>query len=217
MVRDTDTRSDDADESDDDGHAVFDATERSRREVLTKGTAGSVALAVGLTGTAGATSLQDDEDEEHEETETPEEKETETPDDEEEDEEEDEESAAIDFQNQESDGGTITIASTSLPEGGFVAIHDPTLFEGDALGSVIGVSEYLDEGDHEDVEVDLFDVPGAEFDESELTGTIPLIPMPHLDTDGDEEYGFVETDGREDGPYIRASQAVVDLGFVVVE
>jgi hypothetical protein len=41
--------------------------------------------------------------------------------------------------------------------------------------------------------------------------------MPHVDTDGNGEYDFVATGGEQDGPYVRDGNAVVDLGFAVVE
>jgi len=214
MVRSTTTESDDADQSGDGLQTVFDRLSHSRREVLTKGTAGSIALALGVTGATGAAAGQDDD----EETETPEEdeeEETETPeeddeDEEDDDEDEDEEVAEVEFRNQESDGQSVTVESVTLPNGGYVVLHDAGLLEGDALDSTIGASEYLDEGEHEDVEVQL-------SDDAELTETAPLIAMPHEDSDGDEEFGFLETDGEADGPYTNAGQPVVDLAFVVVE
>lgn len=211
MVRDT-TQSDDTDQSGDGVLAAFDTIGRSRREILTKATAGSVALALGVTGATGsAAGLQDDEN--GEETETPEtETETETPDDDDdqEEEDEDEDEAEVEFRNQESDGQSVTVESVTLPNGGYVVLHDAGLFEGDALDSTIGASEFLDEGEQEDVEVQL-------SDDAELSETAPLVAMPHEDSDGDEEFGFVESEGEADGPYTNAGQPVVDLAFVVVE
>ena len=126
--------------------------------------------------------------------------------------------AGVHFQNQYSDGTSVTVDEATLPEGGFVTIHDATLLEGEVFESVIGVSEFLEPERHTGIEVDLFTgVPGAEFEEDRLTETQPLIAMPHLDTDGDEQYGFIETEGEEDGPYLDDGQAVIDVGFVSVE
>jgi len=134
-----------------------------------------------------------------------------------EDDEEDE-TASVSFEDQESDGTTVEVASATLPEGGFVTIHDSTLLDGEVTGSVIGVSEYLDAGDHEDVDVDLYEgVPGAEFDDDELSEDETLIAMPHLDTDDDEEYTFVETEGEEDGPYTEDGEPVTDAAEITVE
>jgi hypothetical protein len=127
------------------------------------------------------------------------------------------EGAAVTFQNQESDGSTVMVASVTLPEGGFVAIHDLTLLQGEVLGSVIGVSELLDAGTHENVEVTLFEsVSGVEFDQSALQQTQPLIPMPHQNTNDNEAYDFVSSQGQDDGPYTRAGAPVVGLGYAVV-
>ncbi|WP_449404960.1 DUF7282 domain-containing protein [Halopelagius longus] len=131
--------------------------------------------------------------------------------------EDDEDSfALLDFENQYSEGEEIDIDEVTLSEGGFVAIHDARLLEGKVTESVIGVSEYLEAGEHEEVEVKLFDVEGADFDDDRLHSDQPLIPMPHYDTNGNETYDFVSSGGEEDGPFTENGQPVVDLGFVLV-
>ncbi|UPV98789.1 hypothetical protein M0R88_09615 [Halorussus gelatinilyticus] len=128
------------------------------------------------------------------------------------------EGAAVTLQNQESDGSTVMVASAAVPEGGFVAIHDLSLLEGEVLGSVIGVSELLDAGEHQNIEVTLFEgVPGAQFDQSALQETQPLIAMPHQNTNGNESYDFVSSQGEADGPYTRAGAPVVGLGYAIVQ
>lgn len=127
-------------------------------------------------------------------------------------------SADVTFDDQSSDGTTVVVDSVTMSEGGFVAIHDSTLFDGDALGSVVGVSEYLSPGTHENVEVTLFDVPGATFEDDSLpAGEQTLVAMPHLDSDGDETYDFVATGSDADGPYFGADGPVVDPAQVTVE
>ncbi len=122
------------------------------------------------------------------------------------------------FRNQNSDGTSVTVREATLPQGGFVTIHDATLLEGQGIESVVGVSGALDAGRHQDVTVDLFTgVPGAQFDGDRLQDDQPLIAMPHLDTNGNGTYDFVETGGEEDGPYTVDGQAVVDVGFVTVD
>lgn len=71
-------------------------------------------------------------------------------------------------------------------DGESIAIHDSSLLDGVVAGSVIGVSEYLEPGTHDEVSVPLFDVPGATFNETSLTDGETLIAMPHLDTDDNE-------------------------------
>jgi len=126
--------------------------------------------------------------------------------------------ANITFENQTSDGTTVTVAEVNTSDGGFVAIHDDSLLDGNVVGSVIGVSEYIEPGEEDELEVELFDVPGAEFDEDELTENQTLIAMPHLDSNDNETYDFVATQNGEDGPYIdETGEPVVDDAFVTVE
>jgi len=124
--------------------------------------------------------------------------------------------ATVSFADQQTDGTTVVVESVNVSEGGFVAIHDSSLFDGAVLESVIGVSEYLEPGLHENVTITLYDVPGAAFDESELTDDETLVAMPHLDTNASETYDFVETAGAEDGPYVANESAVIDTANVTV-
>jgi PGF-CTERM protein len=96
----------------------------------------------------------------------------------------------------------VTVASASLSDGGFVTIHDGTLLDGDALGSVRGTSSYLEAGSHEDIQVSL--------DES-YSASGSIIAMPHLDTNGNEAYDFVTSEGSADGPYVS------DMGDIVLD
>jgi hypothetical protein len=115
--------------------------------------------------------------------------------------------ASVTFADQTTDGTSVTVDSVRMDEGGFVTMHDDSLLDGDALGSVVGVSEYLGPGSYEDVTVDL---------DSELTSDQTLIAMPHRDTDGDETYDFVDTSGSDDGPYADNDGAITDSGQVTV-
>jgi pilus assembly protein FimV len=117
------------------------------------------------------------------------------------------------FNDQVSDDGTtVTVDEVYLPEDGFVAIHsDPIADEDEGItpaDSVVGVSEPLDEGTHDNVEVTLFgdNVVGADFDQDSLEEGQLLHAMPHVDEPNDDEYRFVET--SNDG-----GQEVEDLPF----
>jgi len=107
--------------------------------------------------------------------------------------------AAVSISDQESDG-TIVVDSVTLSNGGFVTIHDGSVLDGAVFDSVRGTSEYLGPGTHEDVEISL---DGA-YEEDGVA-----IAMPHMDTDGDEAYGFVDSEGASDGPYATADGAIV--------
>ena len=112
-------------------------------------------------------------------------------------------SASVDMSAQPSDGRTVTVDRVDLSEGGFVTIHDPSLFAGAVEGSILGTSAYLDAGVHEDVQVTL-DTPA---NESQV-----LVPMAHRDTNGNEQYDFPDADG----PYTADGGAVVDTAPVSV-
>ena len=126
--------------------------------------------------------------------------------------------ATVAFSDQTTDGTSVTVDSVNMSDGGFVVIHDDSLLEGEVTGSVIGVSEYLEPGETENVSVTLFDgVPGATFNQTELTENQTLIAMPHRDTNANETYDFIATNGSEDGPYVANETAITDAANVSVE
>jgi uncharacterized membrane protein len=125
--------------------------------------------------------------------------------------------ANVAFENQTTEGTTVVVDSVTMSEGGFVAIHNSSLFDGNVIGSVIGVSDYLAPGTHEDVEVTLYDVPGASFNVDSLPANETLVAMPHLDTNENETYDFVATGGGADGPYTEDGSPVIDTAEITVE
>ncbi|USZ67114.1 hypothetical protein NGM10_10270 [Halorussus salilacus] len=116
--------------------------------------------------------------------------------------------ADVTINEQESDGEQVVIESATLPEGGFVTIHDETLLEGDALGSVVGVSTYLEAGTHEDVTITLG---------RPLAETQTVIAMPHYDDNENQVYDFIISGGGVDAPYTSDGEAVVDDATVTVD
>lgn len=117
--------------------------------------------------------------------------------------------AYVDLGDQTSNGLTVTVDSVTLPEGGYVSVQDPTNFTNYDDGSgdddpfnrsiesffgrtILGVSEYLDSGTHEDVEVDL-DIP--------FEGGTRLLAMAHEDTGEGESFEYVDSLGEEDAGY----------------
>jgi PGF-CTERM protein len=112
--------------------------------------------------------------------------------------------ASVTMADQSTDGETVVVDSVTLSDGGFVTVHDATVTEGAVFDSVRGTSAYLAPGTHEDVRVTLDDP---------VEQNTTLVPMAHRDTDGDEAYTFVETEGSADGPYV-AGGAVVDTATV---
>ncbi|MDF9746006.1 DUF7282 domain-containing protein [Natrinema salsiterrestre] len=116
--------------------------------------------------------------------------------------------AYVTFNDQTTEGDTVVVENVSLASPGFVTIHDSSLLVGNVLESVIGTSEYLEAGTHDQVEVTL-DEP-LEEDET-------LIAMPHRDTNDNQQYDFVETDGQADGPFLTPNdEPVTDEAVVTV-
>jgi hypothetical protein len=112
----------------------------------------------------------------------------------------------VSFSGGTSGGETVVVDEVTVPEGGFVTIHDATLTEGNTLGSVVGTSAYLDPGTHENVTVHLDD--GLE------DGTFHA--MAHQDTNGDRAYTFLSSNGAEDGPYTLDGDIVMESAEVTV-
>ncbi|QLK27175.1 hypothetical protein HYG81_06100 [Natrinema zhouii] len=115
--------------------------------------------------------------------------------------------ASIDVPDQESDGEQVTIEDVSLSEGGFVAVYEGLAVDADP-DAVIGVSEFLEAGDHENVTIEL-DQPLEE------SGSV--VAVAHHDTNDDGTFQYVESDGEEDVPYVSGAGApVIDGAFVTI-
>ncbi|KAA9410233.1 PGF-CTERM sorting domain-containing protein [Haloarcula hispanica] len=110
----------------------------------------------------------------------------------------DAETATVSINDQESDGSEVVIDSAQLSDGGFIAVH-----AGNASGDVVGNSEYLDAGSHEDITITLDEPMDEDF---------TAVAMPHLDTNGNEAYDFPGADG----PYTANGSAVTDSANVTV-
>ncbi|WP_206424455.1 PGF-CTERM sorting domain-containing protein [Halorubrum sp. CSM-61] len=112
-------------------------------------------------------------------------------------------SAGVAFETSDSDGATVTVDRVDLSQGGFVTIHDASIGGGAVFDSVRGTSAYLEAGVHEDVAIEL-DEP--------LTDTEQLVAMPHRDTNGNEAYDFVDSEGDADGPFLTGDDAPATVG-----
>ena len=115
--------------------------------------------------------------------------------------------ASIDFPDQESTGEQVTIANVSLSEGGFVAVSGGVAVDADP-DAIVGVSEYLEPGAHQNVTIDLDDP---------LAASGPLVAIVHHDTNDDGTFQYVDSDGEDDVPYVTGAGApVIDGAFVTV-
>lgn len=116
--------------------------------------------------------------------------------------------ASISIDDQNSTGESVTVDTVSLSEGGFVAIYDGVDVSLDPEG-VIGNSEYLESGEHDDLEIEL-DEP--------LSESGPIVAAVHHDTTGEETFEYVESDGADDEPYVtQGGMPVLDSAFITLE
>lgn len=115
--------------------------------------------------------------------------------------------ATIDLPDHESAGERVVVDSVELSEGGFVAIYEGVTVDADPE-AVVGVSDYLEAGEYEDLEIEL-DEP---LEESQA-----LVAVVHHDTNDDGTFDYVESDGAEDEPYVtEGGGPVLDGAFVTV-
>ncbi|MFB6139874.1 MAG: type II secretion system F family protein [Halosimplex sp.] len=106
--------------------------------------------------------------------------------------------AQVTFQDQTMTADRVTVESVSLSEGGYVTIRART-----AEGEIVGHSEYLEPGTHRDIGIRL---------ESTYSSDMELYAVPHLDTDGDERFGY--TGGSVDAPYPSKRTQIYDVAQV---
>ena len=112
--------------------------------------------------------------------------------------------AEVVFEDQESDGSSIVVASVSLPSPGFIAVHGNA--DG-GPGPVIGNSELLPAGVSTDVVVEL---------DSPLATSDLVFPMAHIDMDGDGVYEFMPPDNAIDIPATTSDGSVAVVGGEVI-
>lgn len=102
--------------------------------------------------------------------------------------------ATIAFANQTTNGTNVTVANVTVPDGGFVGVHNPSFLppENKTQESMIGASEYLSPGVHHNVTIPL---------NSTLEENASLLATPYKDTNGNESFEFVASDAQNDTPY----------------
>ena len=113
-------------------------------------------------------------------------------------------SASVSLSDQRTDGGSVTVDSATLSEGGWVVV----LNEGGRNADAVRGRTYLSAGSHSDVDVSL-DEPASS--DTELTAQI------HHDTNGDRLFDY--SGGNVDRPYENADGNIQasDTGQVTVD
>jgi Cu/Zn superoxide dismutase len=102
--------------------------------------------------------------------------------------------ASVAFHNQTLQNDTLTVAKARLPRGGFLIAHNESYQRsGDAVASAVAISRYLPPGNYSNVTLS---VRQGALDESQ-TVTV----RPSLDTNDNQQYDFVRSDGFQDVAY----------------
>ena len=115
------------------------------------------------------------------------------------------ETANVTIDNQTTSGDRVRIASVTVPNGGFVVVHDARLLEGNVLGSIAGVSAYLEPGTHTNVTVPVT---------APLNRSQRLVAIAYRDTNRNETFEYRSSQGSLDGPYRKDDLVVSDDAVV---
>lgn len=127
--------------------------------------------------------------------------------------------ASVDFRDQTTGGKSVTIRRASLPNGGFLVVHDSTYLapENDSFGSIIGVSDYIPANRNaSQVEVELYNVPGRSMNQSRLRTNTTLVAEASLDTNDNREYDFYSSNGTNDTAYTKGSEIVTQPASITL-
>src|SRR5699024_2002843 len=115
--------------------------------------------------------------------------------------------ASIRFRDQFTNGSAVTVDSVTLPDGGFVVVHSESYLQGgDPLQSAIGLSAYLTAGTHQNVTVAL---TNGSVQQSQT-----LVAVPSRDTNQNQTYDYVRSDGFQDVPYTAENKPITDTASV---
>jgi hypothetical protein len=107
--------------------------------------------------------------------------------------------AAVTFEDQSPHYRTVFVAEVTLPDDGFVALHDASLF---TEGPVVGVSPALEAGTYTNLPVQLDELPD---------GPLNVAAIPHEDTPSDGVFTHPD-DG--DTPYVGEDGVVHDIAEI---
>jgi membrane-bound metal-dependent hydrolase YbcI (DUF457 family) len=119
--------------------------------------------------------------------------------------------ASVTFRNQTLQNGTLVVEEAHLPDGGFLVIQNESYQRtSDALTSSVGLSSYLPPGNHTNVTIEL--LPGA------LDHAQTVTVRPSRDTNSNQRYDYIRSDGFRDVAYTAAngSGVVTDSATVRV-
>jgi hypothetical protein len=128
--------------------------------------------------------------------------------------------ASIAFGEQTTNGRTVVVDQARLPDGGFLVVHDSSYLppENESFNSTIGVSSYLQPNETvSDVPIELFNVPGRSMgNQTALANNTTLVVQASRDTNGDQSYDYIRSEGVEDQPYTNNSEIVEERADVPI-
>lgn len=125
--------------------------------------------------------------------------------------EEERQTASVTFNNQTLQNGTLVVDQARLPKGGFLVAHNESFQRtGDGLTSAVGLSAYLPPGNHTDIPLAI--LPAG------LNQTQTVTVRPSLDTNDNQQYDYIRSDGLEDVAYetLNRSGTVTETAQVTV-
>lgn len=116
--------------------------------------------------------------------------------------------ASLTFEDQTSNGSAVTVQSVTVPEGGFVVIHDNGVVEGEVVESILGQSDYLEPGTSENVTVEL---------NQTLNQSQRLVAVVYRDSNDNQTFDFVTSNRRADGSYTKPDSREAVNSFAVID
>ncbi|NEU56392.1 hypothetical protein [Halorussus sp. MSC15.2] len=116
--------------------------------------------------------------------------------------------AHLTFERQNSNGSTVTVQSVTVPDGGFVVVHDTGVIEGEVVESIVGVSDYLEPGTHRNVTVELA---------QPLNQSQRLVSIAYRDSNDNQEFDFVTSNRTADGPYTKVDSKEAVNAIAVID
>jgi len=117
--------------------------------------------------------------------------------------------ASIKVGDQRTNGSAVTVRSVTLPQGGFVVVHNESYLQPGVspLRTIIGVSPHLLDGTHRNVTVDLL---------RPLQQGETFVAIPARDTNANKSYDYISSDGFQDVPYTAGGEVVSGRASVSV-
>ena len=127
--------------------------------------------------------------------------------------------SSISFGNQTSNGSTVAIENVTISEPGFVAIHTSGYATGEAPAeySIIAVSERLSSGNHQNVTINVSDAPAANppgLNQTRLNTTQTLAATVYRDTNGNQQFDFVQSAGSDDPGFVKSGDVISDTARI---